>query len=115
MIRNCCSEDTCSSKDRLDNNFSPNVIETKGNLVQKIVPPKKFKNDIEALKNHVGEDLVTGLCIKISLQEILTVIPRERHRTDAYQSLVKYLKDEMGVILSIEGRNIQINTKSYEK
>ena len=105
MIRNCFSEDSCSSENRLDG-ISPDVTNKKANTV-KVVTPEKFKNDIKALEDYVGDKLTSGLSIRMSLQEILSVIPRNRHRADAYNSLIKYLRDEMGIELNIEGRNKQ--------
>ena len=63
---------------------SPDVIESKANTV---IVPEKFKTDVEALENYIGHSLETGLCIKVDLAELLTVIPRERKRADAYNAL----------------------------
>lgn len=63
--------------------------------------PEKFKEDIEALEKFMGEELTSGLCITISLQEILTILPRKRRRVDAYKSLKNYLEREMDVKLEI--------------
>ena len=69
-----------------------------------IIVPDKFKEDIEALETYIGRKLESGLCIKVDLSELLTVIPRERKRTDAYNTLVQYLKDEFGIDLIINSK-----------
>ncbi len=80
---------------------SPDVIARKGNTV---IVPDKFKEDIEALENYIGRKLESGLCIKVDLSELLTVIPRNRKGTDAYKTLVKFLKDEFGIDLIINSK-----------
>ena len=85
---------------RLDG-VSPDVITDKENTV---IVPDKFKKDIEALQNYTGRKLESGLCIKVDLSELLTVIPRERKRTDAYNTLVQYLQDEFVIDLIINSK-----------
>lgn len=80
---------------------SPDVIARKENTV---IVPDKFKKDIEALETYIGRKFESGLCIKVDLSELLTVIPRERKRTDAYKTLVQYLKDEFGIDLIINSK-----------
>ena len=87
-------------EDRLDCVF-PDVNVNKENTV---IVPDKFKEDIEALENYIGRKLESGLCIKVDLSELLTVIPRERKRTDAYNTLVQYLKAEFGIDLIINSK-----------
>lgn len=77
---------------------SPDVIEKKANTV---IVPDKFKADVEALERYIGRNLENGLCIKVDLAELLTVIPRERKRADAYNTLRRFLKNEFGVELII--------------
>ena len=80
---------------------SPDVIERKANTV---IVPDKFKADVEALEKYIGHSLETGLCIKVDLAELLTVIPRERKRADAYNTLRRFLKNEFDVELIINSR-----------
>ena len=87
-------------EDRLDC-VSPDVITNKVNTV---IVPDKFKEDIDALENYIGRNLESGLCIKVDLSELLTVIPRDRKRTDAYNTLVKFLKDEFEIDLIINSK-----------
>ena len=77
---------------------SPDEIESKRNTV---IVPDKFKADVEALEKYIGRNLENGLCIKVDLAELLTVIPRERKRADAYNTLRRFLKNEFGVDLII--------------
>lgn len=77
---------------------TPDVIEESSNS-PKI--PKKYKEDIEALQEHFGDSFQTGLCIKINLQELLELCPRERKRIDAYRGLVSYLEKNWGIVLKI--------------
>ena len=80
---------------------SPDVIERKANTV---IVPEKFKADVEALERYIGHNLETDLCIKVDLAELLTVIPRERKRADAYNTLVQFLKNEYGIELIINSK-----------
>ena len=89
---------------------APDVIINKENTV---IVPDKFRKDIEALENYTGRKLESGLCIRVDLSELLTVIPRERKRTDAYNTLVQYLKDEFGIDLIINSKKQKGG--SYEK
>lgn len=89
---------------------SPDVNVNKENTV---IVPDKFRTDIEALENYTGRKLESGLCIKVDLSELLTVIPRERKRTDAYNTLVQYLRDEFGIELIINSKKQKGG--SYEK
>lgn len=77
----------------------PDVIE-KSN--KKVIVPLKFRKDIEALEEYIESSLTPGLCIEVSLAEILSICPRERKRSDAYSGLKKFLSDEMGVTLTIK-------------
>lgn len=88
---------------------SPDVIESKGNTV---IVPDKFKDDVEALERYIGRNLENGLCIKVDLAELLTVIPRERKRADAYNTLRRFLKNEFGIDLIINSKNGGNNERS---
>lgn len=77
---------------------TPDVIKESSNN-PKI--PKKYREDIESLQEHYGESFKTGLCIKINLQALLRLCPRERCRIDAYRGLVSYLEKSWGIVLKI--------------
>ena len=67
------------------------------------IVPEKFRDDVTALIAYIGaERFKNGLSIEVSLAELLDVVPRKRRRTDAYDALVKYLKDEYGITLTIK-------------
>lgn len=104
MIIKCLNKlfsDEVEYSGNLQDCVSPDVTARKGNTV---IVPGKFKEDIEALENYIGRKLESGLCIKVDLSELLTVIPRDRKRTDAYNTLVKFLKDEFGIDLIINSK-----------
>ena len=100
-LMNMLSDEAQYSESRQDG-VSPDVIAKKGNTV---IVPDKFKEDIKALETYIGRKLESGLCIKVGLSELLTVIPRERKRTDAYKTLVQYLKNEFGIELIINSKS----------
>lgn len=87
---------------------SPDVIESKENTV---IVPDKFKDDVKALEKYIGRNLENGLCIKVDLAELLTVIPRERKRVDAYNTLRKFLKNEFNIDLIINKKKGQNHEK----
>lgn len=86
-----------SSLDRQENT-APDII------VQKVsITPEKFKDDVEALVKYIGEEhFISGLGIEVTLGELLAVIPRKRRRCEAYNSLVKYLREERNILLTIK-------------
>lgn len=62
-----------------------------------------IERDVMSLKQYIGEaGFKSGLCIEITLKELLSVVPRKRRRTDAYAALIKYLKDECDITLTIK-------------
>lgn len=77
----------------------PDVIEEKTATEIKI--PKKYQNDIEALREMYGENFKTGLCINLTLKQALEIMPRERLRVDAYTGVISFLKAKMGIELNI--------------
>ena len=66
--------------------------------------PEKYRKDIEALQDRYGNSFSTGFCIEIPLKELLDLCPRERHRKDAYHGLVSYLKNNLGITLTIKSQ-----------
>lgn len=91
------SDEVEYSESRQDS-VAPDVNGRKANTV---IIPAKFKDDIKALEDYTGRKLESGVCIRVDLAELLTVIPRERRRVDAYNGLVQFMKDELGVDLII--------------
>lgn len=43
-----------------------------------------------------------GLCIDVLLPELIDVNPRNRRRKEAYNSLIKYPKDEQNITITIK-------------
>lgn len=82
-----------------EGNTTPDTIEKSS-----VKETGKYKSDIEALKLKYGDEFTTGLCIEISLKELLEITPRERRRIDAYRGLISCLKTELGIILTIKSQ-----------
>ncbi|MFR9585324.1 MAG: hypothetical protein SNI20_04275 [Rikenellaceae bacterium] len=80
--------------------------ETKPDATAKIshtryIPPK-HKADVEALQLYCEDSFAEGIAIEMSLQEALEVMPKERRRVDAYDSLAKYLDSEWNIKLTVK-------------
>lgn len=69
-----------------------------------VVNDQPFLSDIRALVDHFGP-LYQGMVIETDLQEMLSLCPRQRRRSDAYNSLINYLGREHGVTLMIKKKN----------
>lgn len=83
----------------------PDVIEEKSAGIQEEIKiPKKYQNDIEALREMYGENFKTGLCINLTLKQALEIMPRERLRVDAYTGVISFLKAKMGIELNIKSQ-----------
>ena len=68
----------------------------------KEIIPEKFRKDISILESKYGELFISGLCINLTLQETLDLLPRQRPRVSAYDSLTKYLKGTREITLTIK-------------
>lgn len=66
--------------------------------------PEKYDKDLEALRGKYGDAFKTGLCITLTLQEALSIMPRVRRRIDAYRGLVSYLQKELNITLKLESQ-----------
>lgn len=64
---------------------------------------EKYKTEIQALTDYIGEELKSGVCIDVELSQLLQIIPKERKRVDSYNGLVNHLKN-IGVTLKITSR-----------
>lgn len=90
------------SRQENNNEAVPDVIEEKtAEVKEEIKIPKKYREDIETLRDMYGEKFKTGLCINLTLQEALKIMPKERARVDAYTGLISFLKAKMGITLNI--------------
>ncbi len=96
----------------------PDVIANKDNTTKRVIIPEKFKTDVEALERYAqvsftDSSLESGICITVTLAELLEICPRERKRSDAYGTLIRFLKDELNVTLTIKkNRNYYESKKS---
>lgn len=69
------------------------------------IVPSEFREDVDNLKNYVGDDnWKPGLEISLFLSELLTICPRERKRSDSYRKLIAYLDEEQQIKLKIKKR-----------
>lgn len=94
------------SSERQVRETTPDVIEKSSTIAKPI--PEKYKKDVEALRKRYGENFKTGLCIEITLKELLEICPRERRRTDAYTGLISFLKGKMGITLTIKSQKSKL-------
>ena len=80
--------------------------------VIKTIIPAKFQSDIKALCDYAGVvELTRGMEIKMTLQEILAIIPKNRRRIESFQSLTAFLADEMGVTLELTSKKTKIHER----
>lgn len=87
------AEPRSSVSNRLENDAVPSVIVTKDSTKP---IPEKYKKDVALLQSKYGDAFKTGFCINLTLQEALSVMPRDRKRVDSYAGLISYLKKEQG-------------------
>lgn len=79
---------------------------------RKIIISDQFKSDASSLCEYAKiTELSPGMTVNITLQEILKIIPRKRPRIDSYNTLVRYLKEQIGVELIISSNK----TKNLDK
>ena len=93
-----------SVSNRLENAV-PSVIVTKDSNRP---IPEKYKKDVVSLRSKYGDDLKTGFCIILTLQEALSIMPRERRRIDAYRGLQSYLKKDWDITLTIKSQKTKL-------
>lgn len=71
----------------------------------RVIAPKQFECEIKALCDYASvENLTPGMRIKMSLQEINTIIPKKRVRIESYKQFMNFLKNEMCVSLELTSR-----------
>ena len=63
--------------------------------------PVKFRNDIATLQEYYGADFREGLEVCLTLKDALALLPRDRERTDAYKTLTCWMKENLGITLTI--------------
>ena len=94
-----------SVSNRLENNAEPSVIVTKDSNRP---IPEKYKKDVASLRSKYRDDLKTGFCIILALQEALSIMTRDRKRVDSYAGLISYLKREQGITLTIKSQKTKL-------
>ena len=94
-----------SVSNRLEKNAEPSVIVTKDSNRP---IPEKYKKDVASLRSKYGDALKTGFCIILTLQEALSIMPRDRKRVDSYAGLISYLKREQGITLTIKSQKTKL-------
>lgn len=68
---------------------------------------REFERDVKALSSKL-ESLDDNKELTISLQELLSICPRNRKRSDAYNGLARYLKSTYDIQLTIYSRKSRI-------
>lgn len=106
FILNLLEPERFSVANRQVRKTTPDVIEKSSTIAKPI--PEKYEKDVEALRKKYGENFKTGLCIEITLKELLEICPRERKRTDAYTGLVSYLSKKLGIKLTIKSQKSKL-------
>ena len=99
------AEPRSSVSNRLENDAVPSVIVTKDSTKP---IPEKYKKDVALLQRKYGDAFKTGFCINLTLQEALSVMPRDRKRVDSYAGLISYLKKEQGITLTIKSQKTKL-------
>ena len=83
------------------------IIEEVSITIEKESPEikSKFDDDVARLKEHYNTEsgccFLPGICIDITLSELLRIVPRQRRRTDAYTTLIRHLQDKYDITLNI--------------
>ena len=100
-----------SVSNRLENDAEPSVIVKKDSNKTSPKPiPEKYRKDVASLRSKYGDAFKTGFCINLTLQESLSIMPRERRRVDSYRGLQSYLMKEWDITLTITSRKTKSKT-----
>ena len=67
-----------------------------------VITDDRFSADIDCLKEKYT--LSVGSSIETNLKDLLEICPRTRRRIDAYNGLVKYLRENYDVCLTIKSQ-----------
>ena len=94
-----------SVSNRLENDAEPSVIVTKDSNRP---IPEKYRKDVALLQSKYGDAFKTGFCIILTLQEALSIMPRDRKRVDSYAGLISYLKRDQGITLTIKSQKTKL-------
>jgi len=74
----------------------------------------KADPEIQKLQESYGE-MTPGKTIEFTLRELLSIIPRQRKKRDAYKSLVRRLREQYGVSLLFKPNNALSHENVGEK
>ena len=100
------AEPRLSVSNRLEN-AEPSVIVKKDSSPKQPIP-EKYRKDVALLRSKYGDAFKTGFCIILTLQEALSIMPRDRKRVDSYAGLISYLKREQGITLTIKSQKTKL-------
>ena len=109
FINRILGAEKVSVSNRLENDAVPSVIVKKDSSPKQPIP-EKYKKDIASLRSKYGDAFKTGFCINLTLQESLSIMPRERRRVDSYRGLQSYLMKEWDITLTITSRKTKSKT-----
>jgi hypothetical protein len=109
MLRIVCGEGTVAADQQQHQEEEPDMEVVKEEEKPKKIEthtPSKYDNDIRALEEKYGN--LEGKEIKIDLQTLLQLVPRERRRIDAYRGLLSYLEDKRNCKITITSRKTKV-------
>lgn len=78
--------------------------ETDNSIDNPVETENPFSKDVETLQEHFV--LEKGTTIQLTLKEALSLLPRERKRSDAYRKLQKHLQSVYGVTFILTNKKI---------
>lgn len=111
FINRILGTEKVSVSNRLENDAEPSVIVKKdSNPITTQPIPEKYRKDVALLRSKYGDAFKTGFCINLTLQESLSIMPRERRRVDSYRGLQSYLMKEWDITLTITSRKTKSKT-----
>lgn len=106
LISRILGAEKVSVSNRQEEVTTPDVTEKSSTSPKPI--PEKYRKDMALLQSKYGDALKTGFCIILTLQEALSIMPRDRKRVDSYAGLISYLKREQGITLTIKSQKTKL-------
>ena len=88
---------------RQDNSITSDVSNKSVMGVDNEEPTTREDPELELLVEKYGP-LEEGQTIELTLQEALSIWPKERKKSDAYKGLIKKVKEQFNVELKIGGK-----------
>lgn len=108
LISRILGAEKVSVSNRQEEVTTPDVTEKSSTSPKPI--PEKYRKDVALLQSKYGDAFKTEFCITITLQEALSIMPRERRRIDSYRGLQSYLMKEWDITLTITSRKTKSKT-----